>query len=646
MSENTMQQTGQAHDDDEALALVNDVLSVTDGPGTVLEDPDEFVKSLEGKSPEERSQKGRERVKALAEAGVDVETQMTERDFLKRVVRLTKSDFDSLFKAAYKRKHSKQGQGEDDKPILNLTDERVGYLRLTELLDQGTIPETYVRDGKLVHVETVSGVRTTGKKFNVSTYQAKDVSVSVLRRLVAHHIRTQKFTDSGAESSPLPAPSLCDAVLSEPNWPGLPTLNALVDAPFVREDGTICQVLGFDVATGMWLGLPKGYVPVPEIPSTEEVTEARKLILDRVLRDFPFVTTADRANTVALLLTPMIRNIIKCPVPFCIINAHAPGSGKTLIAKIAIAAHGGDAWTFPKDNDDELRKQITTILMSQNTPIVNFDNLKRGSTVGSPALDSLLTSDVWKDRILGGNSSVALPNDKMWVATGNNLQVSTDIGTRSIMIELDAKMERPDHRPTEEFELGDLEVWLLQDENRAALVRALLVLIRDWAAAGMPKTVHTMRVFTPWAQAIGGLLDHHGITGFLENADTMVEADEEKQQMSLFLQKWLEIVGPGPISASDLNTKYEAMHRARYTMSESLGVDRWQGSFPTGKGGKPYNAIGLGKWLGARKDTPALGFVLRKDTDNEKRAVWRVERMEEKKVPKQMTAFDAEAEMA
>jgi hypothetical protein len=641
-----MQQNGQADGFDGVDDAINDILSEMTEQVTILETREQFAERIKGvNSPEERKEQARARVKALAETGISEGDRQVERDFLKTTCKLSLGDFKTLYTSAAKGGESNAAESTDGRPTLSLDDDQTGYVEMVRLISERVFPETYVRDGKLVHVEKVGGVRTMNKKFNTSNYQAKDVSPSILRRLVAVHTRTSRITQAGYDS-PLPSVSLCDAVLSEPVWDGLPLLNGLVDAPFVREDGTICQAGGYDESTGMWLGLPGGYIPVPENPTDEDVQEALNLLLNQVLRDFPFVTTADRANAVALLFTPMVRSIIKCPVPFCIVNAHAPGSGKTLIAKIAIATHGGGAWTMPRNNEEELRKQITTILMSQASPIVNFDNLARGSTVQSAALDSLLTEDTWKDRVLGGNSSVALPNDKVWVATGNNLQVSTDIATRSFLIELDAKMERPDLRPTDEFELGDLEQWLLDPENRATLVRALLTLIRSWASAGMPKADHTMRVFTPWAQYVGGLLEHHGIQGFLGNADTIAEADEEKQQMSLFLQKWLEIIGTERISASDLLTKYQSMDRQRYIISGGLGVDQWQGSFPLGKGGKQYNAIGLGKWLGARKDTPALGYVLRKDTDNEKRAVWYVERMDEKKIPQQLSAFDAEAELA
>lgn len=587
-----------------------------------------------------KKNEARKRVKQLAKKGTNEEERQEERDLLKTLCKLTAGDFKSLYASAARTAAQAEPDGSDGRPVYVMGDELKDYTNLVELIDNGVFPETYVRDGKLVHVQPVSGVRSAKGKINTSTYQAKDITPATLRRLVATYTTPYRVTEKGADS-PLPTRAVCESVLDNPEWDGVDTLQGLTDAPFVRADGSICQDHGYDQPTGMWLALPPGYRPVPENPTPDDVRDALKLIMNQVLKDFPFATTADRANAIGMLFTPMIRSIADCAVPLHLINAHTPGTGKTLLAKIAIAAHGGDAYTFPRNSDDELRKQVTSILMDQTSPVVNFDNIASGSTLESPVLAALVTSSVWRDRILGGNTTVALPNDKLWCATGNNIKVNTDISQRSILVHLDAGTERPDLRPAEDFELGDLEQWLLKDRNRAELVRALLVLIRDWAVAGMPRGPQTMRSFTPWAQAIGGLLAHHGISDFMGNTDSVVEADEDKQQDALFLQKWTELVTQEWISASDLITQFETMEQQRWAAMGGKGPDRWQGAFPVRSNGKPYSAIGLGKWLGARKDTPIHGFALRRQIDPDtNRSLWRVERVSDNA---QVTAEQTEA---
>jgi hypothetical protein len=593
--------------------------------------------------PNVRKNEARRRVKQLAHKGAGEEERQEERDFLKATCKLTAGDFKSLYATAHRDATRATPDGSDGRPVYVMGDELREYSNLVELIENGVFPETYVRDGKLVHVQPVSGVRVAKGKINTSTYQAKDITPPTLRRLVATYTIPYRQTEKGTDS-PLPTRALCESILDNPEWDGVDTLHGLIDAPFVRADGTICQDHGFDRATGMWLALPSGYVPVPDNPTGEDVKSALDLLMNQVLRDFPFASTADRANAVGMLFTPMIRNITNCPVPLQLISAHTAGTGKTLLAQLATAAHGGGDYTFPRNSDEELRKTVTSILMDQASPVVNFDNIATGSTIDSPALAALLTMEVWKDRVLGGNTTVTLPNDKMWIATGNNLKVNTDISTRTVLIQLDAGTENPDERPVESFCLGDMLQWIGEAENRAALVRSLLILIRSWAAAGMPKGNQTMRTFTPWAQAVGGLLAHHGIHDFLGNREAVKDTDEDKQQDALFLQKWTELVGDEWLSASDLITKYQTMDQARYTtFTGGIGMDQWQGSFPVRQNGRPYSAVGFGKWLGARKDTPRHGFVLRwRKNPTTNSSEWRAERLEQagESAPEQQGFFE------
>lgn len=56
----------------------------------------------------------------------------------------------------------------------------------------------------------------------------------------------------------------------------------------------------------------------------------------------------------------------------------------------------------------------------------------------------------------------------------------------------------------------------------------MLVLVTDWTRHNAPRRDDlTMRQFTPWACAIGGFLEHHGIKGFLSNVDAVRNIDEQ-----------------------------------------------------------------------------------------------------------------------
>lgn len=505
-------------------------------------------------------------------------------------------------------------------PVVDITNERDGLLNLTDAVAKGHLPEVYVREGQLVHVTEVSGTHTA--KDQTSTHRAVVLDASYMRGLVGKNLVTTKVNAKGAPVCALPTKQLCDSVISEQHWPTVNRLRDVIGAPFVRADGTVCQENGYDKATGMWLALPAGVKPVPENPSPADVKEALKLVLDTVLRDFPWVSTADRANYIALLLTPMLREVVDCVTPLGLITAGAPSSGKTLLTDVIACTHGGKMTTLPKQ-DEELEKRITTFLTSEMVPTITFDNVGLGHTLNSDVLAQLITQRVWSGRILGRTEGVSRVNDKLWMVTGNNIRINNDMRTRSILVRIDPGVENPEERDTSAFAVGNLEVWIRQPENKARLVWALLVMVRAWAANGMPKSDDEMRNYTPWAQALGGLLAFHGIHGFRQNKDELADADDEKAEWSLFMEILHERHGDQWVTASQLLADFQ-----NAAFATPIGApDPWQGAFPVDKNRKPVSAKGLGKRLAYYKDRPMGGWVLRHKAVAGRAALWKVERL-------------------
>src|SRR5436190_1623788 len=80
------------------------------------------------------------------------------------------------------------------------------------------------------------------------------------------------------------------------------------EVPVLRPDGSVFARPGYDLATRLVYRPPAGLlVPdIPDDPTDAERADALEALLD-VIRDFPFVDAASRANTLALLLTPLLR---------------------------------------------------------------------------------------------------------------------------------------------------------------------------------------------------------------------------------------------------------------------------------------------------------------------------------------------------
>jgi hypothetical protein len=500
--------------------------------------------------------------------------------------------------------------GDDGRPRVRVGAAPEMIRLLTTALDDRIIPDTYVADGAPVVVEAVSGaIDPTSADEDVSLpLAATPLRSASLAGLLAEHVdvvqnrEVQKGEWAEVEISP-PGPVLA-AVLARRSWPGLPVLRRIISTPILRPDGTLLQTPGYDESTGFLLANKVHLDPVPEHPTTEQVRESREFLLDRFLRDFPWRSTADRANYLALLVTPIIRPYTRALSPFGVIEATMPGSGKTILTGCVGMLVGQRVLTWTDSDDAELRKSITTVLADQ-VGVVVFDNLTEGTVIESAVLARLMTERTWTDRRLGSNTAATFPNDRLWLATGNNLRTGGDMASRAVWVRLDPDCPRPEARTG--FTIPNLDSWILDPANQSEVLRHVLTLILDWTSAGAPiaRGVPQMRQFTRWAQHVGGFLEHHRVPGFLGNAETSRELDETAQEWRSFLLYWHDLYGGRQVTANEVRSSAEPI----------LGPDPWAGTFPTTQGGKLVNVKSLGWRLKGQTDRWREDIVLRSVPD-------------------------------
>ena len=309
---------------------------------------------------------------------------------------------------------------------------------LREAINAGKIPSTYVSSGRVVAVEKVSGTSgaAAGDEDSPLPVTASEVRAPELAALLAEHtftfrIRSRKTPDGGTETYEeeiTPPTAVLNAALAPKEWPDLRPLLGIVGAPVLRPDGTLLQQPGYDPATGLYLASKVPLEPVPEDPDSGQVTAARDFLLAAFLGDFPWVSEADKANYLGLLVTPILRSYLRTLIPFGVVTSTMPGSGKTILTCGLGMLYGQRVLTWT-DSDEELRKAITSVLADPVGTII-FDNLAEGTVIDSPVLARLITDRTWADRLLGGNNTAAFANDRVWTATGNNLRLGGDMRTQ------------------------------------------------------------------------------------------------------------------------------------------------------------------------------------------------------------------------
>jgi hypothetical protein len=380
-----------------------------------------------------------------------------------------------------RRERAKQ-QRPDDRPeivIDALEEHEVNAAALRALATHGGV---YQRLGSLVRVVDARRRRPGEAEPYVLT-EIRAITHPYLRQLFTETARWRETrTDRDAMTIRVPAhpPDWCvRAVFDWQAWPSVRPLYHFADAPVLLHDGDLLQRDGYDAATGTLLKLKFTIDSMPdELTKSDAVAAAAEL--RKLLVDFPFENPAREGAWFAALLTPIARWAFEGQAPIYVFDANVEGVGKGYLLKaIGHVALGHEMdFVVQTADEEEERKRITSKVLS-GAPMVLIDEI--GRPFGSPALQALLTSGVWGERLLGGNDAPRLDVWITWYAAGNNIEYKTnDIRRRSCVIRLVTDQLRPEQRTG--FTIPNFLRYVR--ENRPALFRAALVMLRAWLTSG------------------------------------------------------------------------------------------------------------------------------------------------------------------
>jgi hypothetical protein len=272
-------------------------------------------------------------------------------------------------------------------------------------------------------------------------------------------------------------------------------LTALANVPFLRVDGSICDVPGYDDATGIFYAPNLTFEGIPLTPNWQEARVALD-VLAELVKQFPFSNAVSRSVFLADVLTAIARPTLpKSPV--VLYSATMAGSGKTLMASIANLIAYGHATThpWPGSNEEELKKVFTSVLIAGD-PVVVFDNLPNGALIKSAALSQFVTSDDYADRKLGESERVRFRNRTRVVLTGNNVTLASDNARRTLVCELQLQVESLKDRQVD-FEYPNLSAHIRQ--NRARYITAALTVLRAYALHPEPLMLPPLDSFEDWS---------------------------------------------------------------------------------------------------------------------------------------------------
>jgi hypothetical protein len=411
----------------------------------------------------------------------------------------------------------------------------------------------------------------------------------------------------------------------------VPELRGFALGPVLRSDGSVFEGEGFDAVTGYFARAGR------RAPLAEPTPDNARAALDALLApfgDFPFeglpaehaTAEALRANPhaigmVAAVLTAVCRSSFDGPAPAFLIEANTQGAGKSLLAFVVgtIATGAGIKAATLADDEAERRKSIMAKLV-EGEAVIALDNAK--GTLGGPALESALTSEWFSDRVLGQTGTVSARNNALWLLTGNNCNVTSDLARRVQPVRLSFPNERPEDRDTSAYAIPDLKAWV--SENRAALVSAAITLVRAFILAGRPRSAHARGYgsFEGWDATIRHALLWVGAADpdtarqeFRERAD--VERDALADLLGLLRDLSATRHNGGPMYAGDVLKACATATGAETELLLALRDVGMRGGAPTQKG--------IGRALSSVRDKVCRGMKLEGRKDRNGVMMWSVE---------------------
>jgi hypothetical protein len=473
--------------------------------------------------------------------------------------------------------------------------EKVNKQIFTAFISTNEPPILFNMNGNIIRLNLLDGERPR-INFRINFLDKKDIRHEVVRRAFCY--KNVKQEDVKTKIKDFPSFDICEDVLATPN-PRLLKLSSIVENPYFSVGATAVYGVGYSEMTGCYYHDSSGLVLsyVPNQPTNANVKEAKQSIYGNLLADFPFAVEADRANVMGILLVPLVRNLIQGPTPLHAVTAPSPGTGKTLLVNIlATVIQGRDVAIMSEAvRDEEWGKKITSKLR-ELPAIFYIDNVCR--KLDSGQLSAAISTTLWEDRFLNVSKMVNYPVHCCWICTGNNIRFSTEMIRRTVPIRLDTDKPKPWTRKPSDFKIPDILKWC--KSNRGRLIWALMVLVNNWKAAGMPepKNINShLGMFEDYERVIGGILEVNEIEGFLDNLKEFYQlADEEGYILEDFVVVWDDKYGDREVFCMDL-----------------LSLVKGNGLLlPIGDGSDHSQLTRLGKFLENAVDRHVGRFVIRK----------------------------------
>ena len=471
----------------------------------------------------------------------------------------------------------------------------------------GALPDLFQRGGRLV--------RVADDRFIELTSAALVTQMSRAAEFFALRVRE----DETEWIQVAPPAGLAKSITDAGVYPGVREVQGITHVPQLLADGRVVCTPGFDVATGLWYDGPK--IRLVERPTRADAEAALGRIM-WVVRHFPWKSPHHRSAWLSLVLTMVMRSLIRGPCPLFVATANQARVGKSRVVRGAIKIATGvtpATCTLQNYTEDEWDKAVSSMVLGSNPDAVLIDNVPRmdnkhrETAVGCATLDAVLSADgPVQIRRFGTSDMPSVLTRTVWAVTTNGAPFRGDTGKRSIIIDLEFNGPSPESR-----DFGDGPTFEAEVDAQAPQLQAdALTIARAWllakpAAVSLPKwgtfeAWMVVRQVVVWL----GMPDPWLASGSAGGA--LVERDSGAEDHDRLLALVGAVFGSDPWTAADLAAKVDGIREDGVPLPRGFGI---ASGWSLGDAQDLLNELGCWDRAGRCVDRKALSFRLRGSKD-------------------------------
>lgn len=323
----------------------------------------------------------------------------------------------------------------------------------------------------------------------------------------------------------------------------LPPIKSVLNCPALALEGEDLILLppGYHEPTGT---LVASDIQIDEMSHEEALREIAVL-----LRDFDFVTPADSARALAMLITPALvaGGLLKAHIPIFGVEANASQSGKGYLCELVqtVYAETPSIVTKKEGGVGSFDESLAAALIS-GRPFIQIDNVR--NKLASQFFESVLTTPKMGTVACRTPHKPEVhidPSRVIFHITSNGLEMTEDLANRACIVRI---RKREKWNPPRFAEGGLLDHVAA---NRHRFLGAVFHLVARWVEDGRKRTDDTRAPgrFREWGQTLDWIVQE------LAGCPPLLEGHEQVQA---------RVSSPGLVWVRDIGMKIVAIHPDRH----------------------------------------------------------------------------------